>query len=163
MTAAIWIGAGAFFGSGGWTALLLIGGAGLRTRLGLGAGKTVALDNVLLTSRRLRLSGTPDRLIRSGNMIIPEEWKSAKMVRDWRRAQMGVYFLLIGDRLGVRQTHGFLVSGDGSRHQIDNSEGLRAWVLEIAAKIRATRAQITGTRSSIGYSASSPRTGEGAR
>src|SRR4051794_33708062 len=41
-------------------------GQGLRRRRGLGAGKTVALDNVTLTSRLYRLTARPDRLVKSG-------------------------------------------------------------------------------------------------
>src|SRR5438067_12466076 len=44
--------------------LLALGGRGLRRRLGLGPGRTVALDNVTLTSRRYGLTGRIDRLVR---------------------------------------------------------------------------------------------------
>ena len=57
--------------------LLAIVGQWMRRGRGLGEGRTVALDNVLLTSRRLGLTGRPDRLIRKGGMVIPEEWKSS--------------------------------------------------------------------------------------
>jgi CRISPR-associated exonuclease Cas4 len=43
----------------------------------------------------------------------------------------------------VRTTHGFIVCGDGRRHRVENSEELRAWVLEIAGQIRAARAAVT--------------------
>jgi CRISPR-associated exonuclease Cas4 len=75
--------------------LPLLGGRGLRGRMGLGQGRTVALDNVTLTSRRYGLTGRPDRLIREGRMIIPEEWKGSRSVWPNHRAQMGVYFLLM--------------------------------------------------------------------
>jgi hypothetical protein len=55
---------------------------------------------------------------------------------------MGVYFLLVEDQLGVRPTHGFIVLGDGRRERIDNSEELRAWVLDLAGQIRAARARV---------------------
>jgi CRISPR/Cas system-associated exonuclease Cas4 (RecB family) len=83
-----------------------------------------------------------DRLIRTGGMVIPEEWKSSTTMWPNHRAQMGVYFLLIEDQLGVRPTHGVIVCGDGSRHQVDNSEELRAWVLDLAGQIRAARAAV---------------------
>ena len=76
-------------------------------------GRTVALDNVTLDSRRYGLTGRVDRLIRTGGTMIPEEWKSARVLRPWHRAQMGVYFLLIEDQLNVRPPHGFIVTGDG--------------------------------------------------
>lgn len=52
-------------------------GRAIRLRRGLGEGRTVSLDRVTLTSRRLGLTGRPDRLIRTGGTVIIEEWKSA--------------------------------------------------------------------------------------
>ena len=135
----------------GWVALaavlaLLLGlwlaqaGRGIRRRRGLGIGKTVSLDQVTLTSRRLGLTGRPDRLIKVDGTIIVEEWKSAHAYRPWHRAQIGVYFLLIEDQLRIRPTHGFVVCGDGTRHRIENSQELRAWVLGMAGQIRERRA-----------------------
>jgi CRISPR-associated exonuclease Cas4 len=49
----------------------------MRLRQGLGGGKTVSLDKVTLTSRRLGLTGRPDRLIKTDGSIIVEEWKSS--------------------------------------------------------------------------------------
>lgn len=134
----------------GWIALaaclgLLLGlwlmraGRGLRLRRGLGAGKTVSLDRVTLTSVRLGLTGRPDRLIKSGGTVIVEEWKSARSVRPWHRAQMGVYFLLIEEELRIRPPHGFIVCGDGTRHLIENTDELRSRVLGLADQIRAAR------------------------
>ena len=120
-----------------------LGGEGMRRRRGLATGKTVALDNVTLISRRHGLTGRPDRLIREGSMVTPEEWKSARQLRGWHRAQMGVYFLLIEDQLKVRPTHGFVVLGDGGRHRIENTKELRAWVLELVGQIRAARNAVT--------------------
>ena len=139
---------------GGWIALvaflaLLLGlwllraGWGMRLRRGLGSGRTVSLDRVTLTSRRLGLTGRPDRLIRQGGIIWPEEWKSARSLRPWHRAQMGVYFLLTEEETGIRPPHGFVVCGDGTRHRIENTEELRAWVLDLAGQIRAARAAVT--------------------
>ena len=137
----------------GWIALaavlaLLLGlwlmrvGRGMRQRRGLGAGKTVSLDNVTLRSQRLGLTGRPDRLIKVDGSIIPEEWKSSRQVRPSHRAQMGVYFLLIEDQLRIRPTHGFIVCGDDTWHRIENDEGLRAWVLDMAGQIRAARSNV---------------------
>ena len=55
---------------------------------------------------------------------------------------MGVYFALIEDQLGICPTHGFIICGDGSRHRIDNTAELRAWVLGMAGRIRAARAAV---------------------
>jgi CRISPR/Cas system-associated exonuclease Cas4 (RecB family) len=122
--------------------LLVLSGRGMRQRRGLGGGRTVSLDRLTLTSFRLGLTGRLDRLIKSDGTIIVEEWKSARVLRPWHRAQMGVYFLLVEEELRIRPTHGFIVCGDGTRHRIDNTEDLRAWVLELAGKIRAARADV---------------------
>ena len=63
--------------------MLMLLGRGLRRRRGLGEGRTVALDNVTL--RRV------DRLLRTGNTVIPEEWKSAPVFRPWHRADGRVF------------------------------------------------------------------------
>src|SRR4051812_10384760 len=57
-------------------------GRGLR---GLGSGETLALDDVTLFSERLKLVGRPDRIVRQGGSLIPEEWKSAKKVSHGHR------------------------------------------------------------------------------
>jgi CRISPR-associated exonuclease Cas4 len=124
--------------------VLVLTGRGMRLRPGLGGGRTVSLDRVTLTSRRLGLTGRPDRLVKAEGTIIPEEWKSSRSREIWpnQRAQMGVYFLLIEDQLGIRPPHGFIVLGDGTRHRIENTEELRAWVLGMAGRIRAARAAV---------------------
>ncbi len=121
---------------------LMLAGRGMRKRRGLGGGKTLSLDRVTLTSMRLGLTGRPDRLIKSDGTIIVEEWKSCRTLRPWHRAQMGVYFLLVEEELRIRPSHGFIVCGDGSRHRIENSDELRAWVLDMAGQIRAARAVV---------------------
>ena len=136
-----WIALGAFL------ALLLglvlvLTGRGMRERRGLGSGKTVSLDRVTLTSRRLGMTGRPDRLIKTDGSIVVEEWKSSRRLWPEHRAQMGVYFLLVEEELRVRPPHGFIVLGDGSRHRIENDDGLRAWVLDLAGQIRAARAVV---------------------
>jgi CRISPR-associated exonuclease Cas4 len=119
-------------------ALALLG-RGMRQRRGLGAGRTVALDNVTLTSRRYGLVCRPDRLVKASGAVTPEEWKSALVLRDWHVAQLGVDFLVIEDRLRVKPSHGFIVTGDGARHRVENTENLRARVLGLAGQIRAAR------------------------
>lgn len=110
-----------------------------RTQRGLGHGETVALDNVTLTSERLKLTGRPDRLVRQGGTLIPEEWKSSKRVNDGHRLQLATYFLLVEEEYGVRPPHGVVVLGDGSRVEVRNTERLRSEVLAIAAEIREHR------------------------
>jgi len=123
--------------------LLALAGRWLRHQQGLGAGRTLALDNVTLVSRRLGLAGRPDRLVKRDGVLIPEEWKSARVLRPHHRVQMGVYLLLIEEQFRQRPAYGVLVLGDGTRHRIDNTEELRAWVLALAARIRAARAALS--------------------
>jgi hypothetical protein len=84
-----------------------------------------------------------DRLIRTGGQVTPEEWKKARQLRAWHRAQIGVDFRLIEDQLKVTPTHGFIVTGDGTRHRIENTTELRAWVLDLTRQIQAARADVT--------------------
>jgi hypothetical protein len=65
----------------------------------LGAGRTVAIDNVTLTSRRYGLTGRMDRLIRDEDTVVIEEWKSSRRVWPSHRAQMGAYFILIEEEI----------------------------------------------------------------
>lgn len=121
-------------------ALLVVFAYRGRHKRGFGPGKTVALDNVTLFSERLKLTGRPDRIVREGDTLIPEEWKAtAKRVSDGHRLQLGTYFLLIEEEYGVRPPHGVIVLGDGSRVHVRNTEELRSKVLGIAERIRAAR------------------------
>jgi hypothetical protein len=81
--------------------LLMLAGRRLRKWFGLGGGRTVSL-----TSRRLGLTGRPDRLVKADGSIVIGEWESARTVRQCHRAQMGVYFLLVEAELKMRPPHG---------------------------------------------------------
>lgn len=114
-----------------------------RGKHGLGPGRTVALDDLTLYSERLQLVGRPDRIERTGELLIPEEWKpTAKRVHPGHRLQLGTYFLLIEEEYGVRPPHGFVVLRDGVRVQVENTERLRSEVLSIAGSIRERRARL---------------------
>jgi CRISPR-associated exonuclease Cas4 len=58
----------------------------MRQRRGLGGGKTVSLDRVTLTSRRLGRTGRPDWLLEADGTIIVEEGKSTR--RGWPSHRM---------------------------------------------------------------------------
>ncbi len=107
-----------------------------RRKRGLGSGETVALDDVTLYSARLKLIGRPDRIVRKGETLIPEEWKSSKRVNRGHRLQLGTYFLLIEEKYGVRPPFGVVVLRDGSRVEVKNTERLRSEVMGVAEKIR---------------------------
>jgi CRISPR-associated exonuclease Cas4 len=115
-----------------------------RIARGLGSGETVALDDVLLSSERLKLVGRPDRIVRRGRTLIPEEWKSASRVSDGHRLQLGAYFLLLEEEYGVRPPFGVIVLGDGTRARVRNTDKLRARVLSIAERIREHRRLMHG-------------------
>ncbi len=78
--------------------LLVLAARRVRKARGLASGRTLALDDVTLYSARYRLTGRPDRIVRVGKKVIPEEWKSARRLWPGHIAQMGVYFLLSARR-----------------------------------------------------------------
>jgi hypothetical protein len=92
----------------------------MRQRRGLGGGKTVSLDRVTLTSRRMGLAGRPDWLLEADGEIIVEEGKSTR--RGWpsHRAQMGCYFLLIDVHYGLPFRK---VSLEGEEHGCERESG----------------------------------------
>jgi CRISPR-associated exonuclease Cas4 len=121
---------------------LLIYALRSRWTRGFISGKTVTLDNVTLFSKEHLLVGRPDRIVKRGEDLIPEEWKSSKKVQPWHVAQLGTYFILIEEHYGVRPPFGVIVTGDGRRKRIANTEDLRGHVLEIARQIRDARGQV---------------------
>jgi hypothetical protein len=106
--------------------LLLSGGKRRRAEKGLTDARTLDLDGVTLYSKRLGLSVRSDRVIDEGGVPVPEEWKSARRVYDDRRAQMGVYFLLIEEQVGIRPPHGYISLGTGERVKVENTDELGA-------------------------------------
>jgi CRISPR-associated exonuclease Cas4 len=121
---------------------LLIQSLRLRWARGFISGKTVTLDNVTLFSKEHLLVGRPDRIVKRGEDLIPEEWKSSKKVEPWHIAQLGTYFILIEEHYGVRPPFGVIVSGGGRRKRIENTEELRARVLDVARQIREARRRV---------------------
>lgn len=119
--------------------LLVVVASRWRAARGLASGDAVALDDLTLFSERLKLVGRPDRIVRQGGSLIPEEWKSAKRVSRGHRLQLGAYFLLIEEEYGERPPFGVVVLGDGSRVEVENTEALRSEVLAIAEEIRERR------------------------
>jgi CRISPR-associated exonuclease Cas4 len=116
----------------------------IRTRWGRGfiSGKTVTLDNVTLFSKEHQLVGRPDRIVKQGTNLIPEEWKSSKKVEPWHIAQLGTYFILIEEHYGVRPPFGVIVTGDGRRKRIENTEELRGRVLDVAQQVRESQRRV---------------------
>ena len=138
-------------GQGVWVLALVLGCLGLwllvlslraRRMRGLGSGETVTLDDVTLFSKRLLLTGRPDRIVKQGDFFIPEEWKSSKKVEPWHLVQVGVYFILIEEHYGVRPAYGFVVLQGGRRERVENTQELRERVLAVATKIREHRGRL---------------------
>ena len=103
-----------------------------RRKRGLGPVETIALDNRTLFSERLKLAGRPDRIIRQGEDLIPEEWKSSKRVSEGHRLQLGTYFLLIEEEYGVRPPFGVgrhSATARGSRSRTPSGFARRSWAL----------------------------------
>ena len=124
-------------------AVLLFWSSMTREKEGLGAGETLALDDLLLVSERLKILGRPDRIVRQGEFLIPEEWKpSARRIYPGHRLQFMPICLLIEEEFGVRPPYGVVVLADGERVEVENTEELRAEVLSVAAKIREHRRNI---------------------
>lgn len=119
--------------------LLVRWSARARARRGLGGGVTLALDDLVLYSERLKLVGRPDRIERHGEFLIPEEWKpSAGRVYRSHRLQLGTYFLLLEEAYGSRPPYGVVVVRGGERVRVENSDELRAEDLAVAGKILVT-------------------------
>jgi CRISPR-associated exonuclease Cas4 len=55
---------------------------------------------------------------------------------------MAVYFILQEEETGMRPLYGVIVTGDGIRGIVRNTEELRTWVLQIADQIRAAKRQV---------------------
>jgi CRISPR-associated exonuclease Cas4 len=68
--------------------LLILAGKAGRQRRGLTDAPTLDLDTRVLYSARYGLSGRPDRLVRDGDFVIPEEWKSSLRVYDRASARV---------------------------------------------------------------------------
>lgn len=125
-------------------AVLLAWSSSTRKKQGLGSGDTLALDDLVLVSERLKLTGRPDRIVRQGEYLIPEEWKpSARRIYQGHRLQVIAYCLLVEEKFGVRPPFGVVVIAGGKRVEVENSEELRAEVLRIAEKIREHRREIS--------------------
>jgi CRISPR-associated exonuclease Cas4 len=124
----------------GW--LLVVLSTRRREGRGLGPGETVALDDVTLFSERLLLIGRPDRLVRTEDGLIPEEWKGSQRVHPSHQAQLGTYFLLVEEKYGERPPYGVAVLSDGRRVRVENTEELRSEVLAVAAKVREQRRKL---------------------
>ena len=111
---------------------------------GLGQGKTISLDDLLLVSERDKIVGRPDRIVRQAGNVIPEEWKpTATRIYQSHRLQVAVYCLLIEEKFGVRPPFGVVVLAGGVRVEVPYTDELRAEV----SRRRRKSASVGGTSS----------------
>ncbi len=124
--------------------VLMLYGRRERGTRGLIDATTLDIDTETLRSRRLGLTARPDSMIREGRMRIPVELKSANRVYPNHLVQLGAQLILIEEIYGTRPTHGYVVTGDGERHRIENSDELRAWVIKEAEELRQAKRKLSG-------------------
>ena len=112
----------------------------IRRRAGFGAGKTISNDNVLIRSEQHRLSGIPDRIVKSGKYFIPEDRKPTARVFDSQIAKIIVYCILIEERYGIRPPYGVIyLTKSGKREKVMNTEQRRKWVFSMRDAIEQQR------------------------
>lgn len=104
---------------------------------GLLKAETLSLDNQDCYSLKYNIVGRPDRIIRIGKYIIPEEWKSHHRPDITDIVQLGAYLILTEEHYGVRPPYGILMMGNGNRYKIRNTEQLRNKVLSTAQEFRS--------------------------
>lgn len=94
----------------------------------------------ILRSERFMLSGKPDMIMKSGNNIIPYEYKSgnANEPRTGHMLQMGVYFLLIADLYPTSRTEYGILKYRNATFRIENTRAIREKVLIAVDKIRSS-------------------------
>ena len=94
-----------------------------------------------LFSRRQRLTGRPDYLVRSGEDLIPVEVKSGAAPEQPYAAhvlQLAAYCLLVEEQEGRAPPHGILKYGDRA-FEIDYTPRLRAELLHALEALRRDR------------------------
>lgn len=130
--------------------ILLTAANHLRRRSGLPQGKVVYDDTSgsagdILISRRYGLSGKPDYLLDDeSGALIPVEVKSGAAPRtgrpyDSHLMQLVVYFLLVEDALRRPVPYGLIRYRDRTL-RIDNTENLRAELLNVLEQMRRVQA-----------------------
>jgi CRISPR-associated exonuclease Cas4 len=118
----------------------------LRRQTGLPHGQVIYSDTTewlrnehALFSKRHRLSGKPDYLIRDGESIIPVEVKSGKappQPREGHVLQLAAYSLLVEENFGATVERG-IVKYDDKQFEIAFTPELRAELLRVIDEMRS--------------------------
>jgi CRISPR-associated exonuclease Cas4 len=101
-----------------------------------------------LYSRRHRLTGRPDYLVRAGKAFIPVEVKSGAAPTEpyeGHLLQLAAYCLLVEEEFGARPPHG-LLHYDNATLEIPNNEALRSRLLHTLDAMREARAHGSADR-----------------
>ncbi len=114
-----------------------------RKEYGIPRGKVIYSDldrpAKPLFSRRFKISGKPDYIVRDGpNVIIPVELKSGHTNKPYRGhvLQLAAYCLLIEEAYSKSVPYGIIVYGDGRQHIINFDDDLRSDLLSTVEEMR---------------------------
>ncbi len=117
-----------------------------RFRSGLPAGEVVYSDTSdwaqcerPLRSRKYRLTGRPDYVVRRGGTLTPVEVKSTRGLaqpHDSHVLQLMAYCLLLEEQEGRRPAYGLLRYPDRT-FQIPYTSSARAYLLEVVSRLRS--------------------------
>ncbi|MCL4328140.1 MAG: Dna2/Cas4 domain-containing protein [Candidatus Thermoplasmatota archaeon] len=94
----------------------------------------------VLRSNNYGLSGKPDMVIRTGNFIIPYEYKSSRATnpRDGHLLQMAAYFLILEEVYPNLKIPYGVLKYEGSAFRVRNSLKLRTDLLYTMREMRST-------------------------
>lgn len=104
---------------------------------GMYKGKSLAIDNLTLYSSQQNISCRPDRILKLGKWIIPEEWKSHKIPTIGDILQLATQLLVIEEHYKQCPPFGVLIMGDGRQYKIKNTTKIRQKLLDTVLEMRA--------------------------
>ena len=91
-----------------------------------------------LRSRRHRLVGRPDQLVRIGRALIPVEQKpKARRLQQSPILQIAAQCLLVQEVYGIRPPYGIVVLAGGCRHEVEFSPALELRLLDTITRMRS--------------------------
>lgn len=127
----------------------------IHQRYGIPAGRVVYRDldrpGRTLYSKKHRIAGKPDYIVKYHGHLIPVEVKSAHASRPHENhvLQLASYCLLIEECYNTRVPYGILVYADGTEHRVEFDGRIR---LALISTIRDMRARLHDGRASRNHS-----------